>query len=133
MAIKWNFVRCINLLVVLHISPGFADNSTTSLEIEHLLEFVESSGCIFIRNGSEYDSKEAREHITNKYDYTKRWTDNAEEFIEYSATGSSISGTPYRVRCQGQNIPSAQWLLEELENYRTIQLQAGGSAGSSPD
>jgi hypothetical protein len=128
MNIKWYFAQCISLIVALRVVPGFAASSTPPLEIEHLLDFVENSSCIFIRNGTEYDSRKAREHIYKKYEYAKRWIDDTEEFIEYTATGSSISGTPYRVRCQGRNRPSAQWLLEELERFRTTQ-----KSGTEPE
>ena len=41
-------------------------------EISHLLNFIENSGCVFIRNNKEYDSKRARDHISTKYDYIKK-------------------------------------------------------------
>ncbi|MCP3871190.1 MAG: DUF5329 domain-containing protein, partial [Gammaproteobacteria bacterium] len=42
---------------------GIAGSAGYPLEISHLLNFIERSGCIFMRNGGEYDSKEARDHI----------------------------------------------------------------------
>lgn len=42
-----------------------------------------------------------------------------EDFIHYSATESSFSGKAYKVRCKGEEErTSADWLNEELENYR---------------
>ncbi|MCP3868352.1 MAG: DUF5329 domain-containing protein, partial [Gammaproteobacteria bacterium] len=69
-------------------------------------------------NGGEYDSKEARDHIERKYGHTKSFADSTEQFIEYTATESSLSGSPYRVRCQGREMLSARWLLDELAEYR---------------
>jgi len=37
-------------------------------EINYLLEFVESSGCEFYRNGTWYDSRKARTHLQSKYE-----------------------------------------------------------------
>jgi hypothetical protein len=87
-------------------------------EISHLLGFIERSGCTFIRNGEEHTSQQAREHIENKYSYVKRRVKSAEDFIRYAATGSSISGRAYRVRCGGEEMPTAKWLEKELERFR---------------
>lgn len=87
-------------------------------EIQHLLRFVESSGCVFERNGTVYDSKEARSHIERKYDYIESRVDETEEFIKYAATKSSMSGRKYQVTCSGKQQTSAEWLHDELSRYR---------------
>jgi len=87
-------------------------------EIQHLLRFIESSGCEFERNGTVYDSKEARSHIERKYDYTKSRVDVTEDFIKYAATKSSMSGNKYQVTCDGKQQTSADWLHNELSRYR---------------
>ncbi len=47
---------------------------------------------------------------------------STEDFIRLSATKSLRSGKPYKVKCPGQDpVPSAQWLLEELEVFRKSQ------------
>ena len=38
-----------------------ADNGSES-EIRHLLEYIDQSDCRFIRNGSEYNAQQARQH-----------------------------------------------------------------------
>ena len=88
-------------------------------EIQHLLQFIESSGCEFERNGTVYDSKEARSHIERKYDYIDSRVGNTEEFIKYAATRSSMSGRKYQVACNGKEQASAEWLHNELARYRT--------------
>ncbi len=88
-------------------------------EIQHLLRFVESSGCEFGRNGTVYDSQEARSHIERKYDYIKSRVDETEDFIKYAATKSSMSGKKYQVTCNGKQQTSAEWLHDELSRYRT--------------
>lgn len=88
-------------------------------EINHLLSFVETSGCIYNRNGSEHSPKEAREHIQKKYDYYQDKINSAEQFIEYSATKSMISGKRYQVFCPEQPVQYSQtWLENELVRYR---------------
>ena len=91
----------------------------TAEEIAALLHFIERSDCIFVRNGKEYDSLTARQHIENKYNYYREKITSAEEFIQYSAAKSSMTGTPYQVLCNGVRMNSSGWLNAELEKMRT--------------
>jgi len=93
-------------------------------EIQYLLLYVENSGCEFERNGTVYDSKEARSHIERKYNYVKSHVDETEDFIKYAATESSMSGKKYQVTCNGKKQTSSDWLRGELSNYRTNQSAA---------
>lgn len=95
----------------------------TTEEIASLLLFVELSECTFIRNGKHYDAPEARKHIEKKYNYFKDRIHTAEEFIQYSATKSTMSGQPYRVVCNGVGMTSSDWLLAELDKVRTTILE----------
>ena len=98
-----------------------APTPTAKAEIDHLLDYLAKSGCEFNRNGSWYGSKEARDHLNDKYQYLlkKDWVSNAESFIERAATQSSISGKAYQVRCGAtQPVASAAWLKAELGRYR---------------
>lgn len=103
-------------------APAWAQSDARTREdIAHLLDFVAQSGCQFERNGSWHDSKAARDHLQEKYDYLQRrgLVPDAHAFIERAASQSSISGKPYHVRCgKDQVITSAQWLNAELERYR---------------
>jgi hypothetical protein len=87
-------------------------------EIQQLLRFIESSGCEFERNGTVYDSKQARSHIERKYDYIESRVDETEDFIKYVATESSMSGRKCYVKCNGSRQASAEWLHDELLKYR---------------
>ena len=90
-----------------------------SATINHLLQFVETSRCTFLRNGVEYNSKSAVNHIKQKYDYFKNQIRTAEDFVALAATKSELSGRPYFVRCEnGKEMPTATWLREELQEYR---------------
>ena len=93
-------------------------------EIQHLLQYIENSGCEFERNGKVYDSKEARSHIERKYDYVRSHVDETGDFIKYAATKSSMSGNRYQVVCNGKKLTSAEWLKAELANYRANESAA---------
>ena len=107
------------IVLLLSLFPFAKAIAETETEIQYLLSFIEGSGCTFERNDTYYSAAEARSHIQNKYDYAKRWILTTEDFIQYTATKSSISGKPYYVLCQDERQPSAQWLMAELERYRS--------------
>lgn len=91
-------------------------------EVEHLLDYLKNSGCLMERNGSTHDAKEAVAHIQKKYDYYKDDIKTTEDFIERSASRSSLSGRAYQVLCPREEArPTADWLKEELERYRKEQ------------
>lgn len=108
------------LILVLIAIPVLADVPPSQrAEVEHLFHFIKQSACIFERNGHQYPAAEAVVHIQKKYDYFRDKINNTEEFIEYSATKSTISGRMYYVSCPGQDrITSRDWLLAELKRYR---------------
>jgi hypothetical protein len=88
-------------------------------EVDHLLSFVEHSSCRINRNGNFYDGNKAISHIKRKYAYFKDEIETTEQFIELSATKSTMSGKYYMVQCgDGKQVRTKDWLLNELENYR---------------
>ena len=96
----------------------------SSDEIEHLLRYVAASSCTFVRNGSEYSAEKARDHLMEKYRFAGSRIANAEDFIRYLATKSSLSGEPYHVKCGNVDALSGPWLTAELDRYRrTPHLQ----------
>jgi len=109
--------RYFGLILLLGLAPVVRADMQD--EILHLLQFVENSGCEFERNGTIYDSKEARSHIEKKYNYVRSYVDETEDFIKYAATESSISGRKYHVICGGRKLASADWLHQELSRYRS--------------
>ena len=110
--------RLTVLIFLLFIgSPGYG---ATQDEIDHLLVFVETSGCVYIRNGKEYSATDAVKHINRKYKRFEEDIDSAERFIELSATKSTMSSQPYYIQCKGtEKIQSSTWLLLELTRYRS--------------
>lgn len=93
-------------------------------EVDALLNRLQSSGCEFNRNGSWYTGAEARAHLLKKLDYLegKDMVATAEQFIERGASGSSMSGKPYLVRCAGRApVESGPWLKAELQAARAAR------------
>jgi hypothetical protein len=91
-------------------------------EIHHLLRFVETTQCKYERNGKQQNGVDAVAHIKKKYDYFEDDIDTAEDFIELSATKSTMSGKAYKVHCPDEDvITSKKWLLDELAAFRKKQ------------
>ena len=112
--------RLLSVLFVFGLCfPPVTAFASMQEEISHLLNYIESSDCIFIRNGSRHDPEEAVKHIEKKYNYLKKRIKSTEDFIRGAATGSSISGKPYMIICNGKEMKTADWLTAELKIYRS--------------
>lgn len=115
---KVAFAALFVALVLPATTCGAAPDSL--ILIEHLLMFVERSGCTFIRNGAEHTPEDAARHMKKKYDYFREKIHSPEDFIALTATKSTMTGKPYLVRCgSSDTILAADWLKQELEVYRT--------------
>jgi len=89
------------------------------LEIDHLLNFIRDSSCIIDRNGKAHAAVDAISHIEKKYAYFEDDVATTEDFIELSATKSTMSGKYYLVRCgDGEQIRTRKWLIQELQKFR---------------
>ena len=110
-------LRVVGVLVAL-ASPISLAADEADQEIQHLLTFVENSGCNFHRNGTDHDSAAAADHLRLKYSRGGRYADTAEHFIDRLASESSWTGRKYTVTCQGVTEPSGEWLHRELDAYR---------------
>lgn len=107
------------MLLCLLAWPAHAGNEKLQAEIDHLIKYVQSSECKFIRNGKAHTPDEAIEHILNKYDHFEDRIKTAEDFIEYCASKSILSKQPYKIGCPGQEVvESRRWFLEELGRFR---------------
>ncbi len=119
--------NCMRFFFVLLIAAGssvpVASFAGMEDEIHHLLDSIELSECVFIRNGSSHNPQEARAHIEKKYTYLKKRIKTTEDFIKGAATKSSLSGRPYMMNCGGNEILTADWLRTELERYRGQERQ----------
>ena len=103
-------------------SPAHANTPTaTAIEIDCLFSALLQSNCEFQRNGTWYSAKQASQHLQGKYDYLlrRKLIPSTEAFIDRAASQSSISSSPYQVRCAGApEVPSKQWFTEQLQEIR---------------
>ncbi|MBW1842105.1 MAG: DUF5329 family protein [Deltaproteobacteria bacterium] len=89
------------------------------VEIDHLLKYIQDSGCTFIRNGKEHDPEATVQHIMEKYNYFKNKIESTERFIDLCAAKSTMSNKPYKISCPGEPlVESKAWLLQELYKFR---------------
>jgi hypothetical protein len=102
------------------VAPAFGQQAIEQRKIEYLINAVgELRGATFIRNGSEYDARQAVEHLRLKLGHAGSRVRTAEDFIAYCATGSSISGDRYRIRfADGQVRDTAEFLRGKLALYK---------------
>ena len=108
------------VLVLLHPLALLADDQDP--EIDHLLEAIGTSGCVFIRNGTRHDAEKAEEHLRMKYKRGRRYATSAEAFIERLASKSSMTRKLYMMECPGVEAePAGEWLTRHLEEYRRGQ------------
>jgi len=108
------------------VAPGLSratPDAKAQGEIDHLLAYVASSGCRFVRGGVEHDAREARDHLALKLDVARPLLGSADALVERVASASSLTGEPYRVRCDGRETAAKAWLADELARYR----RAGGA------
>ncbi len=111
----------IIIILAAFILPSFSSSSNTQMqmEIDHLIGYIQSSECIFIRNGKDYNPDEAIEHIKRKYEYFQGRIDSTEKFIELCATKSTVSNKPYLINCREEEVVECGiWLLRELKRFR---------------
>jgi hypothetical protein len=113
------------LLLILALGAGHAFAASAAVppaaEIEHLLDYLSDSNCEFQRNGRWHDSGDARAHLQRKLQHARKRQPGltAEQFIEHVASGSSLSGKPYQVRCAGApTVTGAAWFRAELQRRR---------------
>jgi len=117
------------LVITFNTAPVYAEDISPQerLEIDHLLHYIENSACLFLRNGSWHGSKDAANHIMGKYRYLvdRGQIASTEDFIEKSASRSSMSGRLYLIKCGAEEMSSGEWLRLELQRFRD---QAGKDA-----
>ena len=121
--------RFLYLALLVATAPALAADerpapTPAAAEINHLLDYLSQSRCQFERNGRWHGAREARGHIERKLRHVRKSSKDpsAEVFIQHAATGSSITGKPYQVRCPGDPVvASADWFRAELQRFRRQQ------------
>jgi hypothetical protein len=112
-------------LFALILSPQVvhAEELTEQAKIEALIQAVESmNDATFVRNGSEYNAKNAAKFLRGKWDAQRKEVLTANDFIDKVATRSSTTGKPYLIRPKGAaETPCADYLKARL---KTIEAAA---------
>ena len=100
-------------------APAFGQQDIEQSKIEYLISSIaELHDAQFIRNGSEYDSQRAADHLRVKLHYAGGRIKTAEDFIVYCATGSSMTGEPYLIKfADGRLVTTATFLRDKLAAY----------------
>lgn len=111
--------QLFGVLIVLLVAPAVHADEQMDREIDHLLETVATSGCVFIRNGKEHGPEAAKDHLSLKRRRGKKYFSSAEEFVERLASSSSWTGKPYYIRCDdGEQQLASSWFNAVLAEYR---------------
>ena len=97
--------------------------------IEYLIASIAAlQGAQFLRNGAAHDAASAADHLRLKWSKAGSRVKNAEDFIRYCATQSSMSGQPYEIRfADGRVVKTAQYLQQKLAEYDAAQSRAGSA------
>ena len=100
---------------ILHMSWAAAAPAEKQ-KIEALIAKVASlEDARFVRNGSEYNSKNAAKFLRAKWSSNDAEISTAQDFIAKAGTGSSTSGKPYLIRFkEGREVPCGDYLKGEL-------------------
>ncbi len=89
--------------------------SLEKAKILYLITQLKLSPCQFERNGAVDDGTKAASHLLKKYSAVKDRINTAEQFIDYVASRSSMSGQPYYILDKNRKrYPSREVLRNEL-------------------
>ena len=102
-------------------ATAFAAPMTEQQKINALIQGVETlQGVQFVRNGSAYDGKAAAAHLRYKQGHSWGHCDTANDFIAHCASGSSMSGKPYRIRfADGREVDAEVFFHDALKRIET--------------
>ena len=114
-----NIVVIALAVLVLFAGAVSAQDTIEKKKIEFLISVVENlKGAQFIRNGTEYNGKEAAEHLRVKLQKAGDRVRTADDFIRLCAAKSLLSGKPYMIRSSdGKTIKSEEFFREKIKEY----------------
>jgi hypothetical protein len=113
----------VTAFVILTLISGVvnAQDNIERKKIDFLISSVENlKGAKFIRNGAEYEGKEAAEHLRMKLQKAGSKVQTADDFIRLCASKSFISGKPYMIKSSdGKTVKSEEYFREKLKEYNS--------------
>jgi hypothetical protein len=86
-------------------------NNIEEEKINKLILFIEKSNAVFIRNGSEYEAKEAADHLKMKRKKAGNKVKTAKDFIDLIASKSYMSGEAYKMKFSNGSIINTRDIL----------------------
>ena len=123
-----NLFILITLLFVqnIHSSNLNVANKTVAViteeqKIEKLIQYIENSDAIFIRNGEEFNAKDAAEHLRMKRKKAGKKVKTAKDFIDFVSSKSYMSGEAYKMKFKNGSIINARDML--YNELRKIEKQ----------
>jgi hypothetical protein len=107
------------ILVTLLVGMVSAGDDREGRRIDYLISSVERlAGTKFVRNGSEYDGRQAADHLRMKRKRAGGRVQTAEDFIRLCASKSYLSGKPYTIRfADGKTIESEKYFRAQLKKF----------------
>jgi mitochondrial fission protein ELM1 len=108
------------IITAMFSSGAAAQDNAEAGKIEFLISSVENlENAVFIRNGTEHDSKEAGEHLRMKLRKAGSYINDADDFIEICSS-SYITGRPYFIKfSDGQIIKAEKFFRKKLMEYNS--------------
>jgi hypothetical protein len=107
------------LFLSLVVAPVYAHDFSEPAKIQYLIGSVETlEGARFIRNGREYDTQAASNHLRLKLKTAGDKVRTAEDFIKLCASQSSMTGESYLIRlADGTTVKSEVFFGDRLKTF----------------
>jgi hypothetical protein len=107
-------------LVLIFAAAAHGQQDLERAKIDYLIDSIAKlHDAVFIRNGTDYTSAQAADHLRLKLRNAGTRVRTAEDFITRCATGSSASGEKYRIRfADGRVVDNAVFLRQKLAEFR---------------
>ena len=120
LAAKLRRLPAILTLVLVFAGPALGQQDLERAKIDYLIDSIaQLHDAVFVRNGTDYTSAQAADHLRLKLRNAGARVRTAEEFITCCATGSSASGEKYRIRfADGRVVDNAVFLRQKLHEFR---------------
>jgi hypothetical protein len=109
------------LLLAFLLAPVHAYALSEEDKITALIASIQNApaGTQFVRNGTAYGVADAVSHLNLKYSRAKSRVKTAEDFIQYVASGSSMSGEAYLIRYpDGTTVTAKEFFTEKLRKLK---------------
>lgn len=101
---------------------SFLDPASDGFQINFLIQRIETSPLMFVRNGQQADGRDTARFIRWKMK-RPRWKEiySADDFVNILMHGSVMSGQPYFVIREDGSLQNLQFVLQnELDNVRKL-------------